>query len=338
LRLAFVIPWYDEKPWLWEFLPAGVTGEILSAGAGPKDAGPGRSLPPYLREATLLAGRKPDWGRYDVVFAWELRSVLATALLLRAAGGRRKPRFVAVGPILKGPVLKALPLVRGLLADAEKIVCFSSVECEENSRLLGLPRERFVFFPTPWRGDETETDRDDGTILALGQSNRDYGTLIRAVRGTGLPVTIVAGNPSALGGEEPPANVTVRYNTDSETTTDLIAGATLHCVPLHPAGYSAGQTVLLRAMARGKAVVVSDIAGVRDYVRDGETAVVVPPGDEEALRGALVSLWNDPARRREIGRAAARAVREEFGFPRFTARLLELVGAPERTGKESEVC
>lgn len=332
IRLAFVIPWRDYERWLWAFLPKGFSGDLIYAAAEPR---PGITTPksrPYIGEFLFLGQRRVDWNAYDVIFAWELRSALATALHRRLSG-KRRARFIAVGPILKGPVLKVLPIVRWLLSDAERIICFSSSECDDNSRLLNLPRERFVFLPTPWRGDNEETDRDDGFILALGQSNRDYATLIQAVRGTDLPVVIVAGNPSALGGEEPPPNVTVRYNTDPAETEALIAGATMHCIPLHAEGFSSGQTVLLRAMARGKATVVSDTPGIQDYVLHNETSVLVPPGDVEAMRTALLRLWNNPAERNRLAKSAAKMVREEFGFPRFTERLVEMVCTGNQPGQ-----
>jgi glycosyltransferase involved in cell wall biosynthesis len=214
--------------------------------------------------------------------------------------------------------------VRLLLRDAEKIICFSRQECDDYAKLLRLPRERFLFLPTPWLATETISMDDDGYILALGQSNRDYRTLLEAVRGTELPIVIVAGDVSALDGVVPSPNVCVKYNTGHQETIDLIARASLHCIPLHPSEYSAGQTVLLRAMARGKAVVVSDTPGIRDYVRSGETAVLVPPCDATRLREELTRLWNDVSERKRIGKQAASAVREEFGFERFTLSLAEI--------------
>jgi len=274
---------------------------------------------PYVGEFLELVRRRENLDRFDVVFAWEMRCALAVAL--RRLMGQRRAQFVPVGPILKGRLRHALPLVRWLLADAARIVCFSSAECDAYAMLLRLPRERFIFLPTPWRDDEVETERDDGYILALGRSARDYPTLLRAVRGTDLPVLLVADGPAALGSESVPPNVCVRYKTGEAETEDLIAGATLHCIPLRSVGYSAGQTVLLRAMAKGKAVVVTDTPGVRDYVGNGKTAIFVPPSDEAALRDALCRLWHDREERRRIGQNAARRVREEFGFGRFANRL-----------------
>lgn len=322
-RVAFVIPWRDRGRWLWEFLPEGMEGDLLFAAPEPGSFWHKHRLPPYLGEAWHLWRRGADLNNYDVVFAWELRSCLAAALL-RKLTRKKRAAFVPVGPILKGPLLQVLPLVRWLLHDADRIVCFSRAECDDYARLLGLPRARFVFLPTPWTTPaDMPPSRDGGYILALGQSGRDYPTLLRAVAQTDLPVVLVAGNASALGGMETPPNVCVKFSTGHDETNDLIGGATLHCIPLHNGNYSAGQTVLLRAMAQGKAVVVSDTPGVHDYVRPNETAVLVPPGDANALRAALLRLWNDQAERERIGEAA-QAVRHEFGFARFTAHLMEI--------------
>ncbi|GAB4457575.1 MAG: hypothetical protein OHK0029_17600 [Armatimonadaceae bacterium] len=325
-HLAFVVPWCEKGKWLWEYLPHGIAGDVLSAAPETNDGR--RYLPPYLGEAVHLLRRRADWNRYEVVFAWELRCALAVSLCrYRGRHGQPPPRFVVVGPILKGPIRRVLPLIRWALRDADPIVCFSSAECEENSRLLRMPRERFVFLPTPWQGERELPEPVRGEeqfILALGQSNRDYKTLIRAVRETDLPVVIVAGNRSVLGGEPIPLNVTVRFNTNSVETDRLIVASTLNCIPLHPANFSAGQSVLLRTMAQGKAVVVSDTPGVRDYVQKDKTAVLVPPGDAEALRRELLHLWHDPAERKRLGCHAAQTVREEFGFARFTERLLRV--------------
>ncbi|MES2464306.1 MAG: glycosyltransferase family 4 protein [Armatimonadota bacterium] len=255
------------------------------------------------------------------MFAWELRTALAVALLRKLRTSNRRSGFVAVGPILKGPLLRILPLIRWLLGEADKIVCFSLAECEAQARLLGLPRERFVFLPTAWESEPTAMD-DEGYVLALGHSSRDYATLLEAVRGTDVPVIIAAKEAANLGGAILPPNVTGRYRTESEETNRLVGGARLHVIPLHDSAHSAGQSVLLRAMAKGKAVVVTDTAGVRDYVQDGETAVLVPAGDAMALRAALLRLWGNSEERQRIGKNAARIQRQDFSFPHFTRSLV----------------
>ena len=69
--------------------------------------------------------------------------------------------------------------------------------------------------------------------------------------------------------------------------------------------------VCAEAMAYGRPVVASAVGGLRDLVVDGETGLLVPPGDVGALARALRGLLNDPPLRARLGAAAReRAVRE----------------------------
>ena len=70
--------------------------------------------------------------------------------------------------------------------------------------------------------------------------------------------------------------------------------------------------VALEAAERGRAAIVSDVGGLPEIVADGETGLVVPPDDAEALARALVALASDPERTRSMGEAARRRAVESF--------------------------
>jgi glycosyltransferase involved in cell wall biosynthesis len=63
--------------------------------------------------------------------------------------------------------------------------------------------------------------------------------------------------------------------------------------------------VALEAAAAEKPAIVSDIGGLAEVVRDGETGLLVPPGDVEALAAALGRLAGEPGLRDRMGAAAA---------------------------------
>jgi glycosyltransferase involved in cell wall biosynthesis len=79
-------------------------------------------------------------------------------------------------------------------------------------------------------------------------------------------------------------------------------------------------TVLLEAMAAGRAVVASSVGGIPELVVDGETGLLVPPGDAAALRHALQRMLDDPTLRRRMGAAGRKRV-EQFRGDRVVPRI-----------------
>lgn len=115
-----------------------------------------------------------------------------------------------------------------------------------------------------------------------------------------------------------------------------LARADVLCAP-SLRGESFGM-VLTEAFAAGTPVIASDIAGYRDVVRDGVDGVLVPPADAQALALALRDLWDEPARRAEMARAAARDV-QRFAWSRVAGEVMEAyqdaIATPEPQGLRS---
>jgi mannosyltransferase len=89
---------------------------------------------------------------------------------------------------------------------------------------------------------------------------------------------------------------------------------------------------LLEAMAAGTALVASRAGGAERVVIDGETGLLVPPGDAAALASALEPLMRDPERAAEMGRRArARAV-AEFGNDAEVERIVAVYRTVLREG------
>jgi glycosyltransferase involved in cell wall biosynthesis len=79
--------------------------------------------------------------------------------------------------------------------------------------------------------------------------------------------------------------------------------------------------VALEAMERSRAVVASSVGGLPELVLDGETGLLVPPDDVEALRVALVRVATDPDAASAMGAAGRRRAVEEFPVERPAERL-----------------
>lgn len=72
----------------------------------------------------------------------------------------------------------------------------------------------------------------------------------------------------------------------------------------------------VEAGASGVPSVAGDSGGVRSAVRDGETGIVVPPTDPDAIADALRSLLSNPDRRKQMGLAARHAVETHYNWER----------------------
>jgi glycosyltransferase involved in cell wall biosynthesis len=77
----------------------------------------------------------------------------------------------------------------------------------------------------------------------------------------------------------------------------------------------------LEAAAAGVPVVAAAHGGLPEMIRDGETGLLVQPGDPRALAEGLRSLADDPARAAQLGAAAATDVTARFSGERMLAAV-----------------
>ena len=69
---------------------------------------------------------------------------------------------------------------------------------------------------------------------------------------------------------------------------------------------------MLEAAACARPVVATDVPGCREAVRPGETGLLVPPHDIDALAEAIAALAADPALRASMGRAGRALIEQHF--------------------------
>ncbi|GAB98261.1 glycosyltransferase involved in cell wall biosynthesis [Kineosphaera limosa] len=93
----------------------------------------------------------------------------------------------------------------------------------------------------------------------------------------------------------------------------LLASAQVACVPSRYEGFS---LPAVEMMACGTAIVASRAGALPEVLGDdGSCAQLVPPGDVEALRAALVALLADPARRAAMGTAGRQRALARYSWP-----------------------
>jgi len=77
----------------------------------------------------------------------------------------------------------------------------------------------------------------------------------------------------------------------------------------------------LEAMAVGTPVVATRVGGVPEVVVDGESGLLVPPGDAEALAAACARVLNDRELAARLGRSGAERVRARFDIERLVGQI-----------------
>lgn len=123
-----------------------------------------------------------------------------------------------------------------------------------------------------------------------------------------------------------PPRVRILRNWDHDAVMEAWRRAMVGLVPsvwAEPFGI-----VALEALATATPVIASRIGGLVDVVDDGETGILVPPGDPHALAGAMERLVRDPDLRRRMGETARERV-ARFGegevIPRFERTYAEVL-------------
>lgn len=116
---------------------------------------------------------------------------------------------------------------------------------------------------------------------------------------------------------------------------DVAAVLRASTLVVHPGEQEGLSNAILEAMAAGIPVVAARAGGNPEVVLDGETGLLVEPGDPEGFARAVLDLLRAPDRRRTMGVAAWRRVREHFSMDGMVARMeatyAELLGGRSLT-------
>ena len=102
---------------------------------------------------------------------------------------------------------------------------------------------------------------------------------------------------------------------------DLLNAADIFVLSSRQEGFP---ITFLEAMAAGKPVIATDVGGCAEAVADGETGLIVPPENPQALAEAISALISDPGRARAMGEAGRSRVKSEFTVDRMVEQHLEL--------------
>jgi glycosyltransferase involved in cell wall biosynthesis len=196
----------------------------------------------------------------------------------------------------------------------DRIFYFSENQRAVLAEQLAIDERRLRYVPFGIDHEAfSPTGEDDGDyVLVVGRDGgRDWSTLLAALGGLGLPVKVCC-RTRDLDGHVVPAGVEVLGYVDRSVYRSLLGRARVVAVASRPVAYPSGQSVLLEAMAMGRAVVVTETPALADYIDAGTTALAVPPGDPAALREQVLLAAGDESLRRRLGAGGRTAVEDRF--------------------------
>lgn len=286
------------------------------------------TLPPWRQVARLLRGR----GKADLVVTMGSRVSFLYGLACACFGIDSKQAMMEVFPDF--PARPSLfsrlkqAAFRLVAKRARGIVAAAGIEADELARRFAVLREKVPFVPlyTTVSPEESRETSDGGFVFSGGRSWRDWATLCAAAEGAGIPFVLAVGGDAELP-RQVPGNVRIVREMPLAEYRACLRAARIVAVPLVPVARSTGQVALLEAMAFGKPVVASAVAGVADYVEDGRNALAVPPGDPAAMREAIRRLAEDGNLRARLGSAARRDAETRYALEPYARRLLDALEA-----------
>jgi glycosyltransferase involved in cell wall biosynthesis len=275
--------------------------------------------------------------RYDLVHAhWLVPNAALVAGIVRA---HRTPFVVSVhgSDVFLAERLAPARLVARRALAAAGAVTACSADLRRRTVALGAPRERARTVPygvdvdrfSPLRADRTLRSRwgipgGATMVLAVGRlvAKKGFTHLVEAARRVEDVHVVVAGEGDLRPALEEQARaagnrVHLVGALDRETVARALAAADVVAVPsvVDAAGNVDGlPNTVLEALASGRAVVASRVAGIPDVVQDGVSGLLVPAGDAEALAVALRRLAGDPAERERLGREARAQAIQRHGW------------------------
>lgn len=225
-----------------------------------------------------------------------------------------------------------------IASSVARVVSVSDAALEAYMRTLQLPRKRFI---TVYNGIDLERFKPDADKPALRKQLKLPETnpliamvgVMRGAKGHDVAIEAARKLPNAHflligdGAQRPQYEeqakglANVHFLGQRMDVPDILSASDILILP---SDMEALPTVLIEAGAGGLPCVSSDVGGASEIVKDGETGILIPPRNPEALANAIQRLLDDPVKAKEMGRRARETVLQRFTLPQQANALATL--------------
>jgi glycosyltransferase involved in cell wall biosynthesis len=196
----------------------------------------------------------------------------------------------------------------------DKFVVFSNAERRTYHEYFDIPLDRIEFMH--WGVGLPRLDPADQPLVsgqyvcALGGNSRDYRTFIESLRRLPEVNAVMIVRPENLVGLDLPPNVRAMTNIPLAQAMNILSFSRFMALPLDGADVPCGHVTLVNAMHLGKAFAITRSAGIADYIREGENALMFSAKSVNEMTDVLHRMWYDPDLCAQLG-AAGRAFAAE---------------------------
>ena len=316
-----------------------------------------RSVRPLPLSAKSVVG-VPEFARElrrtrPAVFHAHLTWPLASFYPLAAAVVARVPAIVATFHLFPPVSFGRRPLIQARLLGhgIGRAIAVSQAIADLVVEVLGWPANKVAVIRNGVSIERLQRPRDPALRRALAAGSDDFvflttarldpqkglDLLLRAARSVDGARFVIAGSGPERGRLEAEAaelglGDRVVFLGQRDDVPALLAASDGFVLPSRFEGTS---LALLEAMALGKPVIASAVPGTDEVVIDGESGLLVRPGDADGLAAALRRIAGAPELRARLGTAARRRVEGEFSAASTAERVTAvyeglLHGRPDR--------
>jgi len=253
---------------------------------------------------------------------------------------RRRPAIFLLGFIYTGRKSKLLEKLRRayfrwLFSIIEGVICHSLLEITRYEKLFGAVQGKFIYVPyglhihgyEKFAVDQLALTNNQPYTFSAGRSGRDYKTLFKVFNESKRNLHVICDSEAALSECEATDNITVLRNCYDACYVNELKNALIVVVPLSVDDISAGQMVLLQAMAYSKPLIVTRTSTIEEYLEDGVNAILVPPGDAVALDRAIESLYLNPSLAEQLAKSAFDTYQQKHSMKVFVNSIVTEVEA-----------
>jgi glycosyltransferase involved in cell wall biosynthesis len=199
----------------------------------------------------------------------------------------------------------SLRLWRSIISQVDRMITQTQGEIDDLVVKMQTSADKFTFIPFYTENRAYEGPSPNGYVFAAGRMERDFVTLLKSLKDSQIPLVIVApASQKEVLEKYRTASTRMYYDIAKSEYLDLLKKSRLVVISLRKGIASRGQVVLLEAMSMGKTAICSRVSGIKEYVREGETAVMVAPESPEDLREQIDYYFTHEDKLLQIGKTA----------------------------------